>query len=122
MGTLAELKTLLEREFGIYSSFLDPSLIKLSGYESPRSMFPDFKKEEEQIKKMLESASVTPEIMEKLNKVIFNRAKIMKEEIEWAKRENNQRHQKESQEIFKLFNNKELTLTKKGKVEIMVRI
>lgn len=115
---LAELKTLLEREFGTYSFFLNASLKKLSGYEAPKSIFPDFEKEKEQEKAMLESTRVTPEVIEDLNKVISNRAKTMEAEIEWAKRQNNKKHQKECQEIFDLFKDKQLSLTKEGTIEI----
>lgn len=115
---LAELKTLLEREFGIYFFFLNASLKKLSGYETPKSMFPDTEKEKEREKVMFENARVTPEIIETLNKVITHRAKIMETEVEWAKQRNKGKHWKECQEILDLFKNKQLILTKEGIIEI----
>jgi len=115
---LAELKSLLEKKFGVYSFFLNPVLKRLSGYEAPKSMFPDIEKEKEQEKLMLENTKVNQEIIESLNKAIAQRAKIMEAEVELAKQRNNEEYQKECQEILDLFKNKQLVLTEDGKVEI----
>jgi len=115
---LAELKILFDKEFGIYSAFFKASLIKLSGYEAPKSMFIDTDKEKEREKIMLSNTKITPEIIENLNKVIAYRAKIMEEEVKWAKQRNNEKHQKECQEILDLLQNKRLILTEAGTTEI----
>lgn len=114
---LAQLKGLFEKEFGQYSSFLNPALKSLSGFKPSGAMFPDITRERELEKIALENIKVTPDIVGGLNKVIYHRAEIMKQEIKYAKREKNERYLKECQEILDLFENKKLSITEGGVVE-----
>ncbi len=115
---LAELKALLEKEFGKYFFFLKASLKRLSGYKASGSIFPDVKREEELEKTMLEHTQVTPEIIKKINEIIAYRAESMEQEIIFAKERNEEKHLKECQEIFDLFKNKRLFLNEKGIINI----
>lgn len=113
---LAQLKSLFEKEFGQYSFFLNPTLKSLSSFK-PSGMFPDVERERKLEKLALENTKVTPDIIDKLNKTIGDRAEIMKQEIKYAKKEKKEEHLKECQEILDLFENKKLSITEEGTVE-----